>query len=556
MISRRDFLRISAMASAAALVNWQCPAWAQGGSAGGDNYDVIIIGAGLGGLSCAAWLVKYGIRPLVIDQRDKVGGYATSFKRGDFTCEGSLHGITGNPIYRGMVCQLLGVSEAELMSILVPHEYSWNALYRNELALDFPSGIPGGASGIQQMTDMLLPMFPEESMQLSRYMTDWQGLIFEIGQFYTKTPEAGMPPLDEFFKNYPIWARMIGKTLAEHMSEYGLRNEKLRSILSQSWAYYGLPPSQLPAWFYLWGTGSYHNYGKFYIRGTSQTLSDILAGVIMKGGGGILLDTEVKEIIVDSGRAVGVKTEDNAFYGKAVVSNASVPQTFGRLLPESEVPSKYMEDITQYRPSISHFNVWLGLNQDISYDINQSNLFIYPDYNPEKAYKAAMRCNPYGAGIAMMNYDRLIDGFSPQGSSLISLMMPSGYNKTWQQYEADYFSGDKKKYNRRKKRITRKIIRMAEESILPGLSEMIVMQESSTPLTNARLTGNTEGAIYGFEQIRDNSGFKRVGNRTPVKGLYLSGAWTNPGGSFELVMLSGKEIVKCIAEDWQEESQG
>ncbi|MCI5143608.1 MAG: hypothetical protein D3909_18165 [Candidatus Electrothrix sp. ATG1] len=189
---------------------------------------------------------------------------------------------------------------------------------------------------------------------------------------------------------------------------------------------------------------------------------------------------------------------------------------------------------------------------DISYDINQSNLFIYPeDYDPEKAYKAAMRCNPYGAGVAMMNYDRLIKGFSPEGSSLISLLTPSGYNKIWQQYEADYFSGDKKKYDRRKKRITRKIIKMAEESILPGLSDMIVMQESSTPLTNARLTGNTEGAIYGFEQIRDNSGFKRLGNRVDaIPGLYLSGAWTNPGGGFELVLLSGKEAVKCIAEDW------
>jgi prolycopene isomerase len=550
MFSRRDFLRISAMASAAALVNWQIPAWAQGGSTGGDNYDVIIIGAGLGGLSCAAWLVQYGFRPLVIDQRDKVGGYATSFQRGDFKCEVSLHGITGNPIYRGMVCQLLGVTEPELMSMLVPHEYSWNALYRDNLALDFPSGIPGGASGIQQMADMLLPMFPEESMQLSRYMADWEQLLFEIGQFYMQVPEAGMPPLDEFFRDYPLWARMVGKTLAEHMSGYGIRNPKLRSMLGQSWHYYGLPPSQLPAWFYLWGTGSYHNYGKFYIQGTSQSLSDILAGVIRRAGGDILLNTEAKEIIVENGRAVGVKTEeDNAYYGNAVVSNASVPQTFGRLLPESEVPNQYMEQITQYRPSVSHCNVWLGLNQDISSDIHQSNLFVYPHYDHEKAYKAAMRCKPSGAGIMMMNYDRLIKGVSPEGGSLISLQTLSGY-RTWQRYEEKYFSGNKKGYYRRKKRIARKIIRMAEQTILPGLSDMIVMQESSTPLTNVRFTGNTGGAIYGFEQIRDNSGFKRVSNRTPVPGLYLSGAWTNPGGGYELVILSGKEAVKCIAEDW------
>ncbi|XOF33804.1 MAG: phytoene desaturase family protein [Candidatus Electrothrix sp. YB6] len=574
MISRRDFLWISGMASAAALMNWQCPAWAKGGSTNGDKYDVIIIGAGLGGLSCAAWLVQSGYRPLVIDQRDKVGGYATSFQRDGFTCEVSLHGITGSPVTLNVLNQLFGPN---LNNVLIPHEYSWNALYpynpvpdfssdtpdgiseldpnglaacyRNGLALDFPTGMPGGATGIQQMTDMLLPMFPEESTQLARYMANWEILLSEIGQFYAEVPENGMPPLDAFFRSYPTWARMIGKTLADHMSEYGIRNQKLRGILSQSWGYYGLPPSQLPAWFYLWTTGWYHNYGKFYIRGTSQTLSDALAGLVMQAGGGILLDTEVKEIILENGKAVGVKTEDNAYYSKAVVSNASVLQTFGRLLPESEVPSKYTKQINRYRPSISHTSVWLGLNQDISYDIHQSDLFIYPDYDPEKTYKASMRRgNPYGAGIALMNYDRLIEGFSPKGKSLISLMLLSGY-EPWQKYEQEYFSGDKERYYRRKEHVTRDIIRMAEQSVLPGLSDMIIMEESSTPLTNVRFTGNTQGAIYGFEQIRDNSGFKRIGNRSPIEGLYLSGAWTYPGGSFELVMLSGKEALKCMVED-------
>jgi prolycopene isomerase len=74
MISRRDFLRLSALASAAALIKWECPVLAKGGKAHKDEYDAIIIGAGLGGLSCAAFLAVNGFRPLVIEAHDKPGG--------------------------------------------------------------------------------------------------------------------------------------------------------------------------------------------------------------------------------------------------------------------------------------------------------------------------------------------------------------------------------------------------------------------------------------------------------------------------------------------------
>jgi prolycopene isomerase len=78
------------------------------------------------------------------------------------------------------------------------------------------------------------------------------------------------------------------------------------------------------------------------------------------------------------------------------------------------------------------------------------------------------------------------------------------------------------------------------------------MQEASTPLTNVRFTNNTQGSIYGYDQTMDNSGFTRLakfGQRTPIDGLYLAGAWSYPGGGFEPVMLSGIEAVKCMVED-------
>lgn len=71
-----------------------------------------------------------------------------------------------------------------------------------------------------------------------------------------------------------------------------------------------------------------------------------------------------------------------------------------------------------------------------------------------------------------------------------------------------------------KERWTNTLIKRAEAALIPGLSEMIEVKESATPLTNWRYTGNTDGAIYGFEQSMDNAYMNRISNRTPVKGLY------------------------------------
>ncbi|MCI5224366.1 MAG: NAD(P)/FAD-dependent oxidoreductase, partial [Candidatus Electrothrix sp. AR4] len=558
MFTRRDFLRISAMASAAALMNWQCPALAKGGSRRRarhkDEYDAIIIGAGLGGLSCASFLTMNGFRPLVIDKRNKPGGYATSFqrsvkcgrkrgrKRGRFTCEASLHGVTGNPQNQELLRQL-GVLDK---LTLIPHDSSWSSLYP-DLPLNFPQppldpdGHPDVNQALTNAYNALASIFSDEA-GLGPYMHYWGELLREIEIFYAADAS---PNFATFEDDYPTWYSMLYPTpltLDELLDTYGINDQKLRAILAQSWPYYGLPPSQIPAWLYLMYTGLYYGYGNFYIQGTSQSLSDALVDTIKEGGGKVLLNTEVKKIILDdNGRAVGVKVKNerrhlhtrhhrhhrhhNKYYANAVISNAAVPQTFDKLVPKSAHAqlTDYMDSISSCQPSTSHFNVWLGLDLDKndnfkeSYEKLLSNTIVYPGYDHDEAYDALLDCDPERSGFAVLAYDKLIDGFSPEGHVSITLSMLSAY-EPWKQFEADYFSGRKnrrwhgknkrkKRYYEEKKRITETLISLAEEYVLPGLSEVIVMKEASTPLTNVRFTLNTQGAIYGYDQTMDNSGF-------------------------------------------------
>ncbi|MGD0201119.1 MAG: hypothetical protein ABSD27_10265, partial [Bryobacteraceae bacterium] len=104
-------------------------------------------------------------------------------------------------------------------------------------------------------------------------------------------------------------------------------------------------------------------------------------------------------------------------------------------------------------------------------------------------------------------------------------------------------------YRAEKERIADIYIRQAEK-VLPGLAKAIEVQEIGTPLTNVRYTGNYRGSIYGWDQTLDNSGMRRLGHSTPVKNLYLSGAWTRPGGGYSAVLWSGLECFGEIMRTW------
>ena len=91
---------------------------------------------------------------------------------------------------------------------------------------------------------------------------------------------------------------------------------------------------------------------------------------------------------------------------------------------------------------------------------------------------------------------------------------------------------------------------ISEKVMLPGLSKAIEVREVGTPLTNLRYTGNYRGAIYGWDQTLDNSEPRRVPHATPIKNLYLAGAWTRPGGGYSAVLESGLECFAEIMKAW------
>jgi len=541
MITRRDFIWMTALGATAALVNWQAPASAGTRKAGPGDYDAVIIGAGLGGLSCAALLAMNGFRPLVVEKHYVPGGYASSFTRtgqGDsrYPCEVSLHATAAtSPSLR----RLYGDLGIEGKIEWIRHPHAWSSRYPG-FSLDIPH------AGLEGFQALLMDRFPRQKTNLTEFFTYWKNLEEEVERY----EREGMPALKVLFPlRYPTMWDIRNKTLKEVMDRY-ISDPQAASLICQTWGYYGLPPARLSAFYYLHPFGEYLRYGGYYAKGTSQAFSNALADVIKGRGGRLILNDRVTEITVADGKATGVRTASGkTFSARAVVSNAAVPETLAMLSKPEAMPATYRNRIAAYTPSLSSFIVWLGLNADVTSMEKRAEINLYTGYDSETAYRASREADPTRTGAACMIYDNLVPGFSPPGKSTVSIMFLSGY-EPWRPFEKDYLQGHKGEYRKEKERIADLLIDLAERRVIPGLRRMIDMRETASPLTNRRFTGNTGGAIYGFDQTVDNAFMSRLEVRAPLQGLYLASAWSNPGGGHEGALFGGKNAFKALIEDW------
>jgi prolycopene isomerase len=537
-ISRRSFLTISAMTAASFALDWKKIGAYAASMEPKSKYPTVVIGAGLGGLCCGAYLSKFGIPVTVVEQHEIPGGYATSFDRGRgrFVFEVSLHGtsINNNPTAR--ILKNLGILE-ELQLIELPEVYR---LKGQNLDISVPQRDP------EAYIRLLTQQFPSEEKGIRGFIEEVVGIAEEADKLHIKEGKFFKP----FFPiQYQKMWQVRKKTLAALLNDY-IKTTALQNILASLWGYYGLPPSKLSGFYYAVATGDYLKNGSYYIKPRSQDLSNALAKAIETSGGKILYGTSVEKILVKNQAVEGVAISGGEVLpARAVVSNANALDTFKRMLPQEAVPLDYLKKLEEYRPSISSFIVWLGLNQELRRKIKSYSIHVSSGHGPEADYQSCLKGEVDRGSFSVTIYDNLFEGYSKPGKSTLMLLFLSSY-EPWRKFEADYRAGYKKIYQEEKERWMNILIQRAEKEVVPGLSSMIEVKESATPLTNWRFTRNPEGAIYGFEQSMGNAYMNRLSNRTPIKGLYLASAWGNPGGGFGGALRGGERTFSMMVEDW------
>jgi all-trans-retinol 13,14-reductase len=536
---RRAFIKTLLAGISFTALDWASLPRAESADPDENRFDAIIIGSGLGGLSCAAAFARQGFKPLVLEQHYVPGGYATTFKRKDFVFDVSLHSTSvgeRNGIHN-LIPGFPEITEVEF----VPHPNLYRVIYP-----DYDIRVP--QKNLDGYIAILTGYFPDEKEGITALIEDMKGVAGDINKI---SAARGNVDMSKFPIDYPYLFKSYTKTWGE-MVDARIKNPKLKAVVSTLWGYYGLPPSKLASIYYALPTIEYLQEGGYYPRGKSQKISNALAKFIQERGGRVILNNRVEKILVKEQTVYGVKTTDGKEYqGKVVVSNANAYDTFHKMLDQGEYLKDYLTKMDNYSVSLSSFQIFLGLKNDLigKLGVKDTEIFYEPGYDAEEGYRSALNADVENAGFCLTLYDNLYPGYSPEGKNTLNILVLQGYDH-WKKYETAYFSGNKTDYLKEKEKMADILINQVEKALLLGLSKAIEVKEIGTPLTNVRYTGNYRGAIYGWDQTLDNSGISRLPHNTPIKNLYLAGAWTRPGHGYGGVIWSGLECFGEIMQNW------
>ena len=492
---------------------WHPPAFPFTPPSAADEFDVIIIGAGVGGLTTAALLAKRGLKTLVAEQAHYVGGFCATFQRhGAYRFDMGVHDISGlGP--RGPVRRLLknlGL-ESSLRFIPMTHEY-----ILGDLRLVVPRDLDA-------FTGLLGKTFPGEREQVRLFFTEMETIYRELYSDVDSTGGVPRPPLDaETMLRYPLTHpslfRWMERTYAEMLDSY-FTDPLLKRLLSSLSSYLTDRPADLTV-LQMAPIFGYYFDGGFYPEGGSGRLSEALAGAIRESGGTILLNTKVTEIIVENGAATAVTLADGrTLRASVIVSNADTAVTLTTLVSPGKLPAPFAEMTGDLTPSHSIFAVFLAL-----------------DYEPPIAPVTVYRRED-GTGLGLALPSRVDPSLAPPGHHVLTLMksIPHADARSWNRTDRGY--------KERKAAFADDLIRQAE-ILLPGLSTHIIARDAATPATVTRYTGHPDGAIYG-STVHNT----RLHRQTPIPNLYLTGAGTWPGSGIEAVVISGVVTADTICPE-------
>jgi phytoene dehydrogenase-like protein len=473
--------------------------------------DVVVVGAGPGGLAAAAYLAVCGRRVVLVDRRDVPGGHQSSFNREGYEFGIGLHYVTPGPL------------RPLLAPLGIPVEFTDfdpDALF----TLHFPDLTIRVPRGVEAARDRIRAAFPAERPAVDTFLSTVDVLARDM-RLVQAQPRArdlaGLP------RQLGRLARHAGSTVGGCLDSLGA-SPRLRSALSWNAGVFAVPPARLSLLGYASVTAGYLTEGVSYPRGGSARISAALADVVRRHGGELLLRTEVSRILVVGGRVRGVEVRragagTERVLAPAVVAAGDLKRTFGELLPPQAVPAGVRRRVRRLEMALPLAVVYLVLDRDLRAEgFPTTNPIVFPDDGGEAAYAAARAGQLPGAPVGHLWLGSLADPGNPAlcrpGQTLLELItVAPAAPQAWG-------AGSTDSYGERKRQLRDQLLALADRAV-PGVADSVVFADIATPLTDERLLGGTGGTSYGVA-ITPWQAMRRPGPVTPVPGLFLAGAST------------------------------
>lgn len=505
------------------------------------KYDIVIIGAGNGGLAAAIGVLKAGKSCLVVEKHNLPGGFATSFVRGRFEFEASLHELNGmgQGAHTGSTYALfdeLGVVD-KIDWLQIKHAFR---LITKEEGLDFTMPI-----GPEACVEACKKLCPDGDKYMQRFIDlsiNCAEAMNYIGQ------SKGKPDPQVMQTKYADYLACASYSVdevleAEHFPKV------MQYVINAYWSYLGTKTSEVNFAHYANMTYKYFLYGAVAPKLRSHEMSLAFVERIHELGGEIWFNTEATKILLDDkGRVFGVSLANGQCIDtRHVIANCSPHNVYGKML--NKVPEAATK-LTNFRRLAGRgFTIFLGLNKSPeALGITDHSYFIYDTADANVIYEKMKKLDS-AAGQATVCLNHVHPDCSPKGTTILyitSLFM----DDVW----ADV---DEKDYHKKKNEIAALFIRKFEEATGAKLFGHIEEIAIATPQTYARYTGHPQGTIYGYESQPNDSLMARVqmvNEDAVVSGLRIGGGFGERLLGFSSAYKSGLSEAKRTLRDIEMEA--
>lgn len=506
-----------------------------------EQFDVIIIGSGLGALCTAAILAKASKKVLILEQHGTIGGFTQTFTRKGYEWDVGVHYVGDvnkkHSILRDIFDYISNgnlkwaeMDEVYDEIIIAGKHYPFRKGKAN-LKADLHKWFPNEEKAIEQYFKLV-----DEVADASRgYYTDrvfsrWLGNI--IGYFARK----------KFHK-------LSDKTTLEVLSSL-TTNKELIAVLCGQYGDYGMPPAQSSFAMHAVLVRHYFAGGNYPVGGASA-FAKTIGKVVLDNGGKMFIRAAVKEVIVKDNTAIGVLMEDGrSIYAPRVVSNAGALNTYKNLIPRSVFTQQNMEpQLTQLDSSTAHICLYIGIKEaPEQLNLGTTNLWIYPHNNYDKAIADFMA--DINAPLPVV-YISFPSGKDPEwntnfaGRSTVEIITCMPY-KWFEKWKDERWQKRGEEYEAFKEALAQRLLAHLYEQ-RPQLKGKIDYYELSTPLSTQHFTGYEQGEIYGINHGPKRFRLDFLRAPTPIRHFYLTGqdiVTVGIGGALFSGVLTASAILK------------
>jgi all-trans-retinol 13,14-reductase len=487
-----------------------------------ENYDAIVVGSGIGGLTTAAALSEKGKKVLVLEQHYTAGGFTHAYSRAGYEWDVGVHyiGDVGYPTTTRKLFDFITNNQLQWASM----DATYDRIYLGDQSFDM-------VEGKQAFVEELLKDFPDERGAIQQYLVMIKKVNkamrwFTLGKLLAPWAQKLYQPLFKLLA--PAYFNQTTYDVLKSITD----NEKLIAVLTGQWGDCGVPPKSSSFLIHSLIAKHYQNGGYYPVGGASKMAESIIPQ-IQKSGGEVFTYAQVKQIVIENQRAVGVEMADGTVIkSPIVISNAGAINTFQKLLPEATAKQfGYQQKVRKIQPSCTNVGLFIGLKQDAeSLQLPKTNFWIYLDEHHDKNVQTFFDDPSGELPVVYISFPSAKDPtFQARypGRATIEIVAPASYqvfeqwkNTTWGQRGEDY--------DQLSQQFAQKMLDVLFDK-MPHLRGKIDYYEASTPLTTAYFCQYESGEIYGLEH--DVSRFNQ--------------SWLKPKSQIPGLWLTGQDVLSC-----------